>query len=362
MLNYIWAGLIVLSLLFATVSDVGDLTRDTYRNGQAVPLAVEFPGGYDSGAPRQPATIRLDSTALGSFYGLDAPLAVQETYTGTLLQTEAGGRELRFAADADLPGLLATIRDETNPRDQVLQGELGGGELTAPEADSLGAAGVEVLNTTITFAPVRFAKMRAISAAALEFAEVAVEIALGLIGVLALFLGLMKIAEQAGIVYALVKLVRPLLKPLFPGIPDGHPAMGMIALNLAANIFGLGNAATPFGIKAMEELQTLNPERDTATDEMAMLLAMNTASVQLVPPVLLIALIGLEINEVYFAIVFTTAASLTVAILTAKGLSKLRRYRESDPRRPENLATFTPALSPEAAGASASGATSSPDA
>ena len=219
------------------------------------------------------------------------------------------------------------------------------------------------LATTVTFASVRFAKMRAISAAALDFAETAVEIALGLIGVLALFLGLMKIAEQAGIVYALVKLVRPLLKPLFPGIPDGHPAMGMIALNLAANIFGLGNAATPFGIKAMEELQTLNPEPDTATDEMAMLLAMNTASVQLVPPVLLIALIGLEINEVYFAIVFTTALSLTIAILTAKGLSKLRRYRETDPRRPENLAAWTPEAR-LADGTAASGAprTSSPDA
>jgi spore maturation protein A len=125
--------------------------------------------------------------------------------------------------------------------------------------------------------------------------------------------------------------------------------MGMIALNLAANIFGLGNAATPFGIKAMEELQTLNPERDTATDEMAMLLAMNTASVQLVPPVLLIALIGLGINEVYFAIVFTTALSLTVAILTAKGLSTLRRYRETDPHRPDNPNAV--ALAPEASAA-----------
>ena len=327
MLNYIWAGLIIVSLLFAVIADVSDLTRDTYRNGEPVPLTLQFDDAYRPDAPRQKVTVRLDSTALGAFYGLDAPLAVADSLPGTLIQTESGSREVRVSADAELPGVLATIRDETNPRDQVLQGRISGGRLTGPQG------GTGTLETTIAFAPVRFVKMRAISQAALDFAETAVEIALGLIGVLALFLGLMKIAEQAGIVYALVKLVRPLLRPLFPNIPEGHPAMGMIALNLAANIFGLGNAATPFGIKAMEELQKLNPEPDTATDEMAMLLAMNTASVQLVPPVLLIALIGLEINEVYFAIVITTALSLTIAIVSAKLLGRMKRYRDTDPRR-----------------------------
>ena len=127
MLNYIWAGLIIVSLLFALVADVGDLTRDTYRNGQAVPVTVEFAGAFKPDAPRQPVTVRFDSTALGAFYGLDAPLAVADSLPGTLIQTEAGGRELRVSADAELPGVLATIRDETNPDDQVLQGELSGG-------------------------------------------------------------------------------------------------------------------------------------------------------------------------------------------------------------------------------------------
>ena len=356
MLNYIWAGLIIVSLLFALVADVGDLTRDTYRNDAPVPVALAFEGGYDETAPRQPVTIRLDSAAVSELYG--QPLAVPAEVPGVVVRGRGGVRELRFDADASLPDVLATIRDETNPRDQVLQGTLGplAPEAPAAASDTLaaGPAPEAALATTVTFAPVRFVKLRAISAAALDFAETAVEIALGLIGVLALFLGLMKIAEAAGVIYALVKLVRPLLRPLFPNIPEGHPAMGMIALNLAANIFGLGNAATPFGIKAMEELQTLNPERDTATDEMAMLLAMNTASVQLVPPVILIALIGLGINEVYFAIVFTTALSLTVAILTAKGLSTLRRYRETDPRRPgnPNAVALEPAPSPAAPEAS----------
>ena len=131
---------------------------------------------------------------------------------------------------------------------------------------------------------------------------------------LALFLGLLKIAEDAGIVFALVKLVRPVLRPLFPDIPPDHPALGMIALNLTANVFGLGNAATPFGIKAMEELQKLNPSKDTATNSMVMLLAINTASVQLVPPVLLLALMGLQINKLIFPILIATGLGLIVAI------------------------------------------------
>jgi spore maturation protein A len=96
---------------------------------------------------------------------------------------------------------------------------------------------------------------------------------------------------------------------------------------MAANVFGLGNAATPFGIKAMEELQTLNPDPTTASDAQVMLLTINTASVQLVPPVLLVALIGLEINAVYGALVLTTFSALAVGIVAAKVLGRMKRYR-----------------------------------
>jgi spore maturation protein A len=134
-------------------------------------------------------------------------------------------------------------------------------------------------------------------------------------------------------VQALVKLVRPILRPLFPEVPPDHPALGMIALNLTANVFGLGNAATPFGIKAMEELQKLNPTEDTATNPMVMLLAINTASVQLVPPVLLLALLGLQINRLIFPIIITTVLGLIVAIVAARVLGRLPGYRASDPNR-----------------------------
>ncbi|NNF59463.1 MAG: nucleoside recognition protein [Rhodothermaceae bacterium] len=330
MLNYIWAGLIVFSLVFALVADVGDLARDTYRNGEPLPVALDLPDGYDAEARRQPVTVRLDPTAYAQFYNTD--VRPDSAYAATLIRTQEG-EQIRFDADASLPEPLATIRDVTNPREEQLQGEV------IDLADN-GAA-------LLAFEPVRFVKMNAISAAALDFAEVAAEIALGLIGVLALFLGLLKIAEEAGIVYALVKVFRPILKPLFPEVPDDHPALGMIALNMAANVFGLGNAATPFGIKAMEELQTLNTTEDTATNPMVMLLAMNTASVQLVPPVLLLALMGLQINQLIFAIWITTGLSLLIAIVAAKTFGRMRVYRRSDPNRPPD-ADAPDALSPTA--------------
>jgi spore maturation protein A len=121
------------------------------------------------------------------------------------------------------------------------------------------------------------------------------------------------------------------LRPIFPEIPPDHPALGMIALNLTANVFGLGNAATPFGIKAMEELQTLNPKKDTATNSMVMLLAINTASVQVMPPVLLLALLGLQVNQLIFPIVITTGLSLVIGIVAARVYGRLPAVRASDP-------------------------------
>jgi spore maturation protein A len=222
--------------------------------------------------------------------------------------------QLRFAAGAAYPEPLATIAKVSKSRDDELQGRMVG-------------------ETGVVFQPVYFVKLNAIAAAALDFAKTAAEIALGLVGVLALFLGLLKIAEQAGIIYALVKLVRPVLRPIFPELPADHPALGMIALNLAANVFGLGNAATPFGIKAMEELQKLNPSKDTATNSMVMLLAMNTASMQLVPPVLLLALLGLQINQLIFPIILASLCSVIIAISAAKLYGRLPGYRASDPNR-----------------------------
>ncbi len=126
-------------------------------------------------------------------------------------------------------------------------------------------------------------RMGALTPAIAESAGRAVTLALGLAGVMALWLGLMRVAEEAGLVRLLGRAARPVLRRLFPEVPADHPALGAMVMNVAANVFGLGNAATPFGLKAMAALDELNPHRGTASDAQALFCALNTASVQVVP-------------------------------------------------------------------------------
>ncbi len=126
-------------------------------------------------------------------------------------------------------------------------------------------------------------KMEAVTEASFESAKTAVGLAIDLIGVMALWLGLVRVLEAGGLMYTLAKYLKPLMVKLFPDVPATHPAMGAIILNISANILGLGNAATPFGIKAMVELNKINPLKGTATNAMCLFLAINTSSVTLLP-------------------------------------------------------------------------------
>jgi spore maturation protein A len=126
-------------------------------------------------------------------------------------------------------------------------------------------------------------RLSEVTKAAMDSAQAAVTICIGLIGVMCLWTGLMKIAEKSGLIKAIGKAVQPVLGFLFPDIPKNHPALGAIVMNLAANFLGLGNAATPLGIKAMQQLQKLNKAGDTASDSMCMFLVLNTAAIQLIP-------------------------------------------------------------------------------
>jgi spore maturation protein SpmA/spore maturation protein SpmB len=164
--------------------------------------------------------------------------------------------------------------------------------------------------------------MDALSRAMIDSATGAVELALGLVGVMALFLGLMKIAEQGGLLKILARLIRPLMVRLFPDVPADHPAMGAMILNMSANMLGLGNAATPFGIKAMQELDRLNPCKGSATDSMVLFLAINTSSVTLLPT----GVIALRASAgsadpagILPTTLFATLCSTLAAILAVKG-------------------------------------------
>jgi spore maturation protein SpmA len=125
--------------------------------------------------------------------------------------------------------------------------------------------------------------MQALATGMVDTATGSVTLAIGLIGIMAFFLGLMKVAEEGGMLRVIAKTIRPLMVRLFPDVPANHPAMGAMIMNMSANALGLGNAATPFGIRAMQELDKLNPCKGTATNSMALFLAINTSSVTLLP-------------------------------------------------------------------------------
>ena len=169
-------------------------------------------------------------------------------------------------------------------------------------------------------------KIDAVTEAAIDMAKVSVEIAIGLIGIMALWLGTMKIAEASGLIRVIARLLRPITIRLFPDVPADHPAIGSIVLNMSANILGLGNAATPLGLKAMEELQELNEKKDTATNAMVMFLAINTSSVQLILPATVVALMGATASEIFITTILATTCSTIAAIAAVKFLERRKRF------------------------------------
>ena len=166
----------------------------------------------------------------------------------------------------------------------------------------------------------------AVTAVAIDMAKVAVNLAIGLIGIMALWLGIMKIAEESGLIRLIAKGLRPITLRLFPDVPEDHPAIGSIVLNMSANILGLGNAATPLGLKAMEELQGINPDKDTATNAMCTFLAINTSSVQLILPATVVALMGATSSQIFITTIFATGMSTIAAIAAVKFLEKRKQF------------------------------------
>jgi len=173
-------------------------------------------------------------------------------------------------------------------------------------------------------------RLKDVTGGALDGAKTAVTIALGLIGIMALWLGLMRLAERAGLVQRIAYRLRPLMQRLFPEVPPDHPAMGSMLMNMAANMLGLGNAATPLGLRAMRDLESLNPRPGVASNAMCTFLAINTSSVQLIPATA-IAILAAAGSARPTAIVgtafFATLCAATVAVLSAKFFERLSFFR-----------------------------------
>ena len=168
-----------------------------------------------------------------------------------------------------------------------------------------------------------------IVAATFDMAKVGFEIALGLTGVMCLWLGIMELGEKGGAVDFLAWAFGPLMKRLFPGIPAGHPATGSIVMNMAANMLGLDNAATPLGLKAMKELQELNPEPDRASNDQILFLVINTSAVTLIPITIFVyrAQMGAaDPTDVFIPLIITTFCSTMVGLLITAAVQKLKLW------------------------------------
>lgn len=165
--------------------------------------------------------------------------------------------------------------------------------------------------------------------ASFKAARSSVDIAIGLVGVLCLWLGLFQIAERSGLVDKLAWLLAPLFRRLMPEVPPGHPAIGAVTMNLAANMLGLDNAATPMGLKAMRDLQTLNPTPETATNAQILFLVLNTSSVTLIPVTIFLyrAQLGApNPASVFLPILLATCASTLTGLLSVAWMQKLKLW------------------------------------
>ncbi|MFB1485770.1 MULTISPECIES: nucleoside recognition domain-containing protein [unclassified Thiocapsa] len=179
--------------------------------------------------------------------------------------------------------------------------------------------------------------MAVLSSEMLAAATGAVELAIGLVGVMTLFLGLMKVAEAGGMLVVIARLIRPLMTRLFPEVPPDHPAMGAMILNMSANALGLGNAATPFGIRAMQELDKLNTRPGTATNSMALFLAINTSSVTLLPTGVIALRAAAGSSDpagILPTTLFATLCSTAAAILAARLYQRFAPVGPPEPTAP----------------------------
>ncbi len=271
MLNYVWLALLVLGIGTALVTDISDQSRDKYRNGEKFPVEVILRESLDTSRTKTyNAQFLIDKKDFNRLYseGIDSAIVLPAKVTFNPQKRSAS-----FVLN--IPGSAPDIFRKT--------AKAAGDENDITGTLSFSNFKGTTLKAYVVFESVSFLKLKDITNAALDYAGTAVNIAIGLIGIMALWLGVMKVAEEAGLIALIAKWLKPVMKRLFPDVPSDHPAMGSMIMNISANMLGLGNAATPFGLKAMEELDKLNPEKGTATNSMVTFLAINTAGLTLIP-------------------------------------------------------------------------------
>ena len=320
MLNYVWMGLIVIGIVVAVGNDVSDEISNPYRNG--VPLVFRFEVDKSPGGPRTDweGDLVISAQDYNAFY--DAKDATVEVRQKALYSAPKGARgRLTLVVDEKAPERWRTMAANATAKARI----------TADVTSFALAEDGQSARVEAVFERIHFVKIRAITQASLDYAATAVTIALGLIGIMALWLGVMKVAEQAGLIKSLTRLLQPLTKALFPEVPPDHPAVGAMIMNIAANMLGLSNAATPFGLKAMEELNKLNPKLGTATNAMCTFLVINTGGLILIPATAIAvrAAAGSANPGIIIGTSIFGASCATIAgLISVKLLQRLPRYKK----------------------------------
>jgi len=271
-LNYIWVALILLGVSAALTTDIINNTNDKYRNDKPFPLKIslndnlsELTGG------KQDIKVLVSAENFNKFYGRriksDLTLDAKLNY-----KKESASGFISITIDEKSPPLWKEMAESFGEKNDLT------GTIKIKEQISK-----DSFTANVIFEKVSFNKMKDVTNAVLSYAGTAVTIALGLIGIMALWLGVMKVAEEAGLIKIIANSLKPFTRRLFPDIPSDHPAMSSIIMNISANMLGLGNAATPFGLKAMEDMEEINPNKGTASNSMVTFLAINTAGLTLIP-------------------------------------------------------------------------------
>ena len=272
MLNYVWLGLLLLGIGVAITTDVIEKGNNKYQNGNYLNVEVVFENPIDQLEDKSyNVKVLIDQNDFSKFYEITTPQNIEQTVKVTF-DSKKNKNLIFFNVDDNSPPIWKEMASISG-KEKDLTGEM----------KDLVKISTTNFSAKLKLEDVSFAKMKDVTNSALEYAGIAVEIAIGLIGIMALWLGVMKVAEAAGLIKIIANAMRPLTKFLFPDVPQDHPAMGAMIMNMAANMLGLGNAATPFGLKAMEELDKLNTNKGVATNAMCTFLAVNTAGLTLIP-------------------------------------------------------------------------------
>jgi spore maturation protein SpmA len=272
LLNYIWITLLFLGIGAALSTDIINKSDNKYRNNEPIPVLLQSDSAFHKYTGKQTsARLIVAKNAYTNFYkeSVNQDLILPCTLT---YNNKNNNYAIHFIIDKEYPSKWKDIASSSGDKNDISGSIFINNRLSDSTAEA-----------SMILEEVSFLKMKEITNSALEYSGIAVNIAIGLIGVMALWLGIMKIAESAGLINLIASWMKPFTKRLFPDVPSDHPAMGAIIMNMSANMLGLGNAATPFGLKAMEELDSLNPDKGTATNSMVTFLAINTAGMTLIP-------------------------------------------------------------------------------